>query len=216
MFRNCLTGAALVMLALPAAGFAGVIIGATSVSSPQGSLGPAFGLVNIINQSYLSAAYTSGVTDFATFTATTTADGIDGTGFTNTENSGPQTFTFDLGSIQSIAGIAVWNTASVGRITAFELLADTDADATNGGTTALLPVTALGDGGGLAYLFSFGATNTQFIHFVGTSSLDSPDYYGLAEVAFDKAADSAVPEPSTAMLLSLAAALLLVMRAIRS
>lgn len=111
---------------------------------------------NVINQSGLSAACTSGVTDFATFTATTTSAGLGGTvSFTDTENNGPRTFTFNLGSILSIGGIAIWNATSSGRITEFHLLADTDGDASNGGTTSLLPTSALGNGGGLAYVFSY-------------------------------------------------------------
>ena len=59
-----------VMLAAPAT--ADVMIDPTAVSSPSGDFGGAFALVNMINQSGLSATYISGVTDFATFTATTT------------------------------------------------------------------------------------------------------------------------------------------------
>ena len=69
---------------------AGLITSATSVSSPQGEFGGTFQLDNIINQSGLSAGYTSGVTDFTTFTSGTTHDALNGTGFTGTESVGPQ------------------------------------------------------------------------------------------------------------------------------
>lgn len=198
MIKNICASAAFILLALPAAGLAGVIVGATAASSPEGG-----DMSNVINQSGLSATYTSGVTDFATFTSTTTSAGLGGAvSFTNTQNNGPQTFTFNLGSILSIGGIAIWNTSSAGRVTEFHLLADTDGDASNGGTTSLLPTTALGNGGGLAYVFSFGPISTQFIHVVGTNSLAPPDFYGLAEVAFDQVVDTGVPEPSTLALLS--------------
>lgn len=206
--KNSYVPAALLLLALPAAGLAGVIVGASGVSSPQGSLLGA-PLSNIINQSGLSATYTSGVTDFATFTASTTAAGLIGAGFTGTNSVGPQTFTFDLGAVLSIGGIAVWNSSSVGRITDFELYADTDGDATNGGLTALLPNTALGNGGGLSYVFSFGPTSTQFVHFVGTGSVAPPNFFGLAEVAFDQVRDGGVPEPGTLVMLSAGAIALL-------
>jgi len=68
------------MLAAPAT--AEVMIDPISVTSPLRRLRGEFALVNMINQSGLSANYTSGVTDFATFTATATP------GSPNSSNSG--------------------------------------------------------------------------------------------------------------------------------
>ena len=192
--------------AVPAS--AGVIIGATSVSSPQGDFGGDFPLVNIINQSGLSAAYTSGVTDFATYTASATHEGLAGTGFTNTESAGPQQFTFDLGSIQSIDAIAIWNTASVGAVTRIEVLFDSDADFGNGTSGVLVAASALG-AAGPANVFSFSSTATRFVHINGLATLQSPDFYGLGEVMFSSAA---IPEPGTLAILGLGLAGLAAMR----
>ena len=201
MNRPASTLIALSILAFgPLPASAGVIIGATSVSSPQGDFGGDFPLVNIINQSGLSAGYTSGVTDFATYTAAATHEGLVGTGFTNTESAGPQQFTFDLGSVQSIDAIAIWNTASVGAITRFEVFYDSDSDFGNGTSGTLVAASALG-AAGPAQVFGFASTATRYVHFNGLATLQSPDFYGLGEVVFSAAA--AVPEPGTLALLGL-------------
>jgi len=187
----------------PRADAATPIVGAVSVTSPQGDSGGTFALTNTINQTGLSALYVSGVTDFATFTASTTHDGLVGTGFTTEESNGPQQFTFDLGTPKPIDGIVIWNTTSVGRITSFNLFSDVDPIFGNGTSAQLLPVTVIGNGGGLGYVFSFAQTNTRYIHVNGTNSLEPPDFYGLGEVAF-----RAVPEPVT-LAMSICAVLVL-------
>ncbi len=70
-------------------------------------------LVNMINQSGLSSTYTSGSTDFDTYTATATHDAGTivnlnyGQSSQNIQNS-PILFTFDLGSVVSIDALAYW------------------------------------------------------------------------------------------------------------
>lgn len=187
---------ALGVIATPRIASAVPILQATAISSPQGDLG---GLANIINQSGLSAGYTSGVTDFATYTAATTHAGLSGVGFTGTETSGPQQFSLDLGSVLGIDGIAIWNTSSVGAVTSFQIWADNDMNSGNGTTGLLLGSTALG-AAGPAQVFGFGATSTRYIHVEGLSSLAPPDFYGLAEVAFRGAQ---IPEPTSLALVGL-------------
>lgn len=186
-----------IVLAAASIANADIMIGAVSVSSPQGNIGGIHDIGNIINQSGLSAAYTSGVTDFATFAAGTTHLGLTGTGFTGSETQGPQQFTFDLGAVTLINGVAVWNTTSVGAISSFSLLADTDSDFGNGVSATLVAATALATPGSPvpAQVFSFAPTATRYVHFNGLSSLAPPDYYGLGEVAF-----SVVPTPSAVLL----------------
>lgn len=179
---------------------AGPILGAVSISSPQGDNGGGIDLVNIINQSGLSAVYTSGVTDFDTFTAATTHFGLGG--FTDTRNNGPQQFTFDLGASVSIDAIAIWNSTTTSPITSFQLFADDDDVFGNGTTSLLFGPTALG-AAGPSQVFEFASINTRFIHIEGLSTLDPPDFYGLGEVAFRSSNSSQVPEPSTLAILSL-------------
>jgi hypothetical protein len=70
MYRIALAAASLgVLLALAPASRAGTMLDPTSVSTNMGSLGSGHGPVNAINQSGLSAGYTSGVADFDTYLA---------------------------------------------------------------------------------------------------------------------------------------------------
>jgi len=193
---------ALVALLLPVSSSAGPIIGATSVSSPQGDFGGATPLANIINQSGLSAGYTGGVTDFGTFVAGTTHAGLTGTGFTGTSNNGPQQFTFDLGAVTLIDAIAIWNTASVGAVTAIDVFWDTDNNFGNGVGGVLVAPTALGLAGP-GQIFGFGPTFTRYVHVQGLNSLAPPDFYGLGEVVFSSLPGQAVPNPATLALLGL-------------
>ena len=105
-----------------------------------------------------------------------------------------------MGLLLTIDAIAIWNTGSVGAVSSFSLFADDDNIFDNGVTSLLLDSTALG-ASGPAQVFNFSSISTQFIHVNGLSSLQSPDYYGLGEVAFSQVA--AVPEPSTIALLGL-------------
>ncbi|HZO51990.1 MAG TPA: PEP-CTERM sorting domain-containing protein [Bryobacteraceae bacterium] len=189
------------------AGFGGMIVQPTAISSPQGSLNtPGYELTQIVNQSGLSAGYTSGVTDFATYLGSATHDsGTDptiNTGFTNTGGGFPQQITFNLGSVISIAGLGFWATSNAGTVTQFRLFTDIDGDPTNGvGVQLGGTFNALPNGGtaGPGQVFSFGATSTQFIHlYVDNTQLGTGAIPGIGEVAFDAAAQ--VPEPATTAL----------------
>jgi hypothetical protein len=182
--------------AAPSPAVSAPILGAVAVSSPQGE-NPGFPLVDIISQSGLSAGYVSGVTDFSTFTGSTTHTGLAGAGFTATESDGPQQFTFDLGTLTAIQSIAIWNTSSVGAVTTIRVLADDDNDFSNG-TSALLVAPSILGAAGPAHVFGFAAATTRYVHVEGLASLQPPDFYGLGEVAFEQAS---VPEPGTLFLL---------------
>ena len=146
---------AIALMAVASGASAAATIGAVSISSPQGDLGGIFSLANIIDQSSLSATYVSGVTDFGTFTASTTGGGLAGAGYTGTSSSGPQQFTFDLGSLFSIDAISIWNSGSAGSITRFELYADNDNNFANGTSALILGPSAL----------AFGPTNPDIFRF---------------------------------------------------
>lgn len=196
---------------LAPAGFAGVILQPTAISSPQGSLNTAgYELTQIINQSGLSTGYTSGVTDFGTYLAGTTHDSGTGittnTGFTNTSGGFPQQITFNLGSVVSISGLGFWATSNMGSVTEFRLFVDNDNDATNGvGAQLNGTFNALADGGtaGPGQVFSFGAVSTQFVHlYVDNTAAGTEMYPGIGEVAFDAEVAEA-PEPATTALVLL-------------
>src|SRR5262245_22353362 len=85
------------------------IIGALSATTNMGELFP---LVNAINQTGLSAHYTSGVTNFDVFVATTTHDSEPGTDFVAAVVTG--TIIFNLGSVISLDRTAIWNFGPLG------------------------------------------------------------------------------------------------------
>jgi hypothetical protein len=187
------------------AGFGGVIMQPTAISSPQGSLNSVgYELTQILNQSGLSVGYTSSVTDFATYLGSATHDSGGGTttntGFTNTAGGFPQQITFDLGSVFSISGLGFWATSNIGSVTQFRLFTDTDGNPNNG-VSAQLGGTfnALANGGtaSAGQVFSFGSTSTQFVHlYVDNTAGGTGMYPGVGEVAFD--ADVVEnPEPAT-------------------
>lgn len=178
---------------------AGHILSADTVSSPQGEL-EAYPLVQIIDQSGLSANYFSGLTDFESFVSTAMSTALGDAGFTATESFGPQIFTFGFNQAVNLDGIAVWNTGSAGAVNLFSLFADTDTDFYNGTQAELISQKSLdaviGNGSVAAQAFQFDTTATRYIHLVGLSSLAAPDFYGFSEVAFSLAA-TPVPLPAT-------------------
>jgi hypothetical protein len=185
---------------------AGVIVGATSVTSPQGDFGSPYDLINVINQSGLSAGYTSFVTDFDTFVAATTHDGGASlnSGFTNID-APPGQFSFDLGAVVSIDALAFWEVQNSGSVHSFNLYADNDQDFTNGVGPLIGSFSATGGGfSGPAVsssqVFTFAAVSTEFVHIdVLTMEGGTALVPGIGEVAFR----AAVPEPATLALVGL-------------
>ena len=194
-------------LLTPASSLASPILGFTNISSPQGSFGGSFGLENVINQSGLSSPYVSGVTDFAAYLATTTHDssGSLNSGFTGAQ-APPGQFSLDLGSAQTINGLAFWDVANSGSVASFRLYADNDMNFGNGGLTLIGTFTATGGGFGeaqpvLGQVFNFAPITTEFLHvdvinMEGGTSL----FPGIGELAVREAP---VPEPATLTLLGI-------------
>jgi PEP-CTERM motif len=189
-----------------------VIIQPSSVSlSPAGDgfFGPAN---NIINQSGLSSTYTSGVTDFDTYTATathsfgSTFNTKYGQSTTNIVNT-PVLFTFDLGQVSTIDALAYWiSDTSTGPgfpdqdVQGFQLFAGTDDTGTLLGTYNATQ----GNFNNVsnAQIFNFTATSTQFITLKATSVF-LPGGDGIAnpiigEIAFrQQEVPPSTPEPGT-------------------
>lgn len=196
--------AILVTMVAPAS--AQYILQPTAISSPQGDYGSPYDLPLIISQSGLSLPYVSGTTDFITYTALATHNSTNSlnSGFTGTPGGYPQQITFNLGSAQDINGIAFWAVANPGSVTQFRLFQDVDSDPFNGIGPQLGGVfNPLANGGPTspAQVFSFGSTNTQFVHmFVDNTDGGTELFPGVGEVAF-----AAVPEPTTWALMGVAA-----------
>lgn len=175
---------------------AGVVIGAIGVTAsaglPSGYSAPT-ALGNIINQSGLSANYVSGVTDFATYTATTTAcygctPGSDYFAELGGVAGMPATITFSFAGPVTLNSIAVWNQQGSASLRTFDLL---------NGTTLLgsfaMP-TLIGQT--LPAVFNFAPITLGNI----TMRITSNDGYAngtmMNEVAFNGSV-AAVPEPAT-------------------
>ena len=155
---------------------------------------------NLINQSGLSSSYTSGVTDFDSFVASTTHSDLNNS--YHAQNSGglPAHFSFDMGSSVSLSSVAFWGTPNVGDFGAIEVFSDTDGIFGNGGTTSLGSFTFVETGSGSSnpQTFSFPDINTQFIHLEVTSFedpgiCDTTCFMFGGEVAFEEGASVPVP-----------------------
>lgn len=178
------------------------ILQAQSVSSPSGNFGGSFDISKSIDQSGLSAGYTSGVTDFDSYVASATHSGVSNSGFLGVNDSLPEYFSFDLGSLFSIDSLAFWSVANRGSVTAFELFADSDGIVGNGlGASLGLFNAATGADPAAAQVFAFAANTTQFVHLEIQGPLPASLEYGIGEVAFRQA--TAVPEPASIALLGL-------------
>jgi len=93
---------------------------------------------DLIDQSGLSPSYTSGVTDFNSYTSSATHAFLEVSNAWVSNTGNPTgIITFDLGSTHSIEAFALWNHNFPNSINDFELLADTDGSFGNGGTTSL-------------------------------------------------------------------------------
>ena len=180
-------------IALAPAAQASVMIDPISVSSPSGDFGGAYALVNLINQSGLSVGYTSGVTDFATYTATTLHDSTSAgspSGFTGAGGL-PQTITFNFSGPISIGSIAIWAVQNVGSITQFSLSGD-------GGAIAGVFNAAADNGTGIdpAQDFFFAPQLTSKITMTVLDTAGGPSLFpGLGAVAFGSG--GAIPEPTS-------------------
>ena len=190
-------------LTFSAAAHAVPIYQAMSVTATRADFGGPFALVNMINQSGLSAAYTSGVTDFGTFTGSTTHVSP-GSGTNSGFSVGPDgQFSFDLGSVLTIQGLAFWATGNIGSVKDFSVYSDTDQIWGNGVGALLGSFGALGSSGGpdAAQIFGFSsATSTQFLHIDILTTQGGVGFQpGIGEIAFQGA--EAVPEPASLLLL---------------
>ena len=180
-----------------------VMLDPTSVATDIATSDP-FKITRIIDQSGLSSSYTSGVTDFATFTssATTGVITVNNT-WSSATGSTSGNIDFTLGGSYTISSFALWTNlgptegAAILGLKDFTLLASDNASfigaTTLGSFTASKPVLA---GTVHAQVFDFTATTASFVRMEITNN------YGGDRVLFNEVAFGAqVPEPSSFVLL---------------
>lgn len=193
---------------LAASAHAAAILSATSVTTTMGAFISATAVEKAIDQSGLSQTYTSGVTDFATFTSQATHIGLSNGSASWFSALGNRTGTlkFDLGSSQTIDGLALWNQHNLNTndIKGFKLF--------DGADNLLGTYTALQGNAQdtiAAQVFAFTSVTTQFV------TLEVVSNYGgqlvaIGEVAFRSATTTttpptpSVPEPASGALAALA------------
>lgn len=182
---------------------AGPILGAVGATINSG--GPGFGSINdTFNQNGLSVNYTSGVTDFDSYIGSSISHTLTFSGFEWFSNQGSSSasVTYDLGSMQQIDALALWNEESSG-IGLLDLFYSSDGVNFSDLSTGLLPTDNLNSGDYLAEVFTFSATNLQYIRFDMSDCPQEPSGFtscAIGEVAF-RAAE--VPEPSSLALFGL-------------
>ena len=175
---------------------ASTIISPVSVSTDMGTDNAIFALDNVLNQSGLSATYTSGVTDLSTFAAATThtnSFNANNNIWLSSSSSATGYVDFDLGESQFIDAFVLWNYNNTSAIDEFRL--------TTGGSTVLGTFNATRtplDNQISAQVFSFTPTAAEAVRMEVLSNHGSA-WTAISEAAFGRAI---VPEPSTALLLS--------------
>lgn len=151
---------------------------------------------NAINQSGLSATYTSGVTDFDTYVSGNPTNGFVGS-WISTMGTTAGSVTFDLGNVFGLDGMAMWGSVNNFSVQNFDLFASlTGAEGSFVSLGSFVQDLELGDDP--AQVFNFNATTAQFIRMDIKDSY-SPRNVGIGEVAFRAAevTPEPVPEPMT-------------------
>ncbi len=155
---------------------------------------------NVINQSGLSAAYTSGVDDFTTFVNGTTADIGSGVADTLGDTSAPlDNYYFDLGAAYTIDAIAIWNQRGTASLQTFDILSATDSTFT---TTTNLGSFSIGQDPSWptsGNIFNFANTSSQYFMIDVTSNFGFLSATRINEVVFNDVG-AQVPEPTTMLL----------------
>jgi hypothetical protein len=198
------TIALLVATAISSTANAGAIVSAVSGTINSG--GPGSGtLTETLNQAGLSAGYTSGVTDFDTYIGSGPTHTNTFAGFEWFSNSGTTSasVTYDLGSVQTIDAMALWNEESSG-IGLLDLWGSLDNVTFFSLAAALAPTDNLLGPGYAADVFGFSASALRYVRLdMSRCPQELPGSYpacAIGEVAFRSAA---VPEPAALGLLGL-------------
>jgi hypothetical protein len=204
---NSASALALLGLALlPQTARAQAILGAVSATSNMGNL---FGTPNsLIDQSGLSATYTSGVTNFATFTSTATHNFISPSINSSWASGGGNPtgdVTFDMGSLVTLDKIAVWNwgLSDPVNLKDFTLFSDDNSAFTSATNLGSFTVSASANPFAFpAQVFSFASTTDRYFRMSITANYGHATITGFGEVAFQQGVStpsSVTPELPGAM-----------------
>jgi hypothetical protein len=179
---------------------AGLILDPTAVSTNMGTFSG--NIDNVINQSGQNPTYTSGVTDFASYTASATA--TPGTASdlwtsANAETTGNVDFT--LGGSYEIDAFAIWALISTNgdNIGHFTLLASNDPSFTTFTTLGSFTPTYSPGSPIPATVVTFTATTASYVRLEITSNNGGPDA-GFNEAAFEF---EPTPEPSSLLMVGI-------------
>jgi hypothetical protein len=192
-------GATMMALGTVAQAEAASIIQPQSVSTDLGVSSTFFDLDRAIDQSGLTATYTSGVTDFASYLSGNPEHDFLGNSYYS-KDSAPGSVTFDLGNVFDLDGMAMWGTSSLFTARNFDLFAsETGNDGSFVGLGSFLQDYETGLD--TAQVFDFAPTTAQFIRMDIKDSYLNTNRAGIGEVAFRAAAATpepeSVPEPAT-------------------
>lgn len=200
---------AAVVTAMGGAAQAGTIVQATGATANVATRALT-SLSSLIDQTGLSAGYTSGVTDFDSYIASgpTHNSALGSNGWATQNNVTAAFVTFDLGSSMTVESMAFWNRkhdAGIQGVKDFELRACPDSTCTSttllGGFTALNTLGANDSAVG-AQVFAFAATMAQYLR-MDMLNTHGATVLSAGEVAFERsAAVTATPEPASALLLA--------------
>jgi hypothetical protein len=198
-FAIASTAACLMSLAPSAR--ASFMLDPTAVSTNMGTFSG--NINNVINQAGQNPTYTSGVTDFASYTASATATpGNASDLWTSASAATTGEVDFSLGGSYEIDSFAIWALISTNgdNIGNFTLLASNDALFTS--TTTLGNFTPTYSAGSPipATVVNFTTTTASYVRLEITSNNGGPDA-GFNEAAFGfEPSSSAAPEPSSLLM----------------
>jgi len=208
---NCILvlGVLLAATVLPA--HADVILSPTAVlQNTAGDFSSDFDILQAIDQSGLSANFTSGVTDFDTYLAgnpTHTLDAI-GNEYFSPEGVNAGIIDFDLGAEYSINRLALWNEEVAGISTLNILTSNDPLFLTSNVAGDFLPSNNPNGADYSAEVFSLTPTNGRYVRFSVTGPQPEAEFNGIGagEFAFGVSAiappePSPVPEPGTIALM---------------
>jgi hypothetical protein len=200
-FAFAIASALACLMCLTPSARADVMLDPTAVSTNMGTFSG--NINNVINQAGQNPTYISGVTNFASYTASATATPANASDlWTSASGATTGNVDFTLGGPHAIDSFAVWALISTNgdNIGNFTLLASNDASFTTTTTLGNFSPTYAAGSPIPATVVNFATTTASFVRMEITSNNGGPDA-GFNEAAFGS--PGAVPEPSSLVMTGL-------------